>query len=470
MPCLLLAEQTTSDNLLTNSNFSNGLDDWTVEDSNKVKHDPACYGSGTDASGLCKSVRWKTDDGTTISQTIENLEQGYDIEGVNVSFTALGCNNEANSNTWCTQGTDYDKVQAVVKLYDQTNSENLVLEQILDYNDGTQDYSLTTTPLGDWVTDNTNIDFSITGIDTGDWAGWYAPIVDNISLNITISETVIEQNQNIEIQSLSETITTNNVVEETNEIVEETNNLIEGIDLETSVLNDVILDLPEIPELPELQIVEVAVVEEIAVIDELPDIAETIDIPETIDIETNDLPVVDDIDLVEDVEVIEDVVEIEEIEIEESVEQLEESIAEDSNVSESEEKIADTSSVSDQKQSTKKKENTKKTKKKEKKEKKVASNSQNKAKTKGKSTISTSKKTQSSVDIPVLFTLLTIQDSIKIENNIVIEQEFTYEQDTTAFSSNVAWDFINDSAYNSWRNLDSLKPVFTFRGYRNSGK
>ena len=86
MPCLLLAEQTTSDNLLSNGNFSDGLNDWTVEDATKTKYDSNCYANGTDASGLCKSVRWSSDQGKTISQTIQNLEQGYDIDGVNVSL------------------------------------------------------------------------------------------------------------------------------------------------------------------------------------------------------------------------------------------------------------------------------------------------------------------------------------------------------------------------------------------------
>ena len=236
-----LAENT--DNLLSNGNFSNQLNDWTVEDATKIKHDANCYAGGSDASGLCKSVRWSSNLGKTISQTISNLDPGYDIDNINVSFTALGCNNEANSSTWCTQGTDYDKVQATIELSYGDTTETYVLEQTLDYNDGTQDYSLSTETLSDWTTDNTTIDFSITGIDTGNWSGWFAPIVDNINLNLTISETPVVIIEPMVVEPL--------VVEP--EVIE--NTVIEGLNLETELITDVILDMPV--ELPKTQLVSV---------------------------------------------------------------------------------------------------------------------------------------------------------------------------------------------------------------------
>jgi len=155
--------ETTSDNLLDNGDFSTGdLSGWTVEDSDKIQYEGNCYNE----SGLCQSVRWSTDLGKTLSQTIEDLSEGYDIDTIHLDFTALGCNNEA-TGAWCSEGTDYDKVQAVIQLSNGTNTENLYLEQTLDYNDGTQDYNLSTQTLDAWTTDNTSINFSITGIDTG---------------------------------------------------------------------------------------------------------------------------------------------------------------------------------------------------------------------------------------------------------------------------------------------------------------
>ena len=454
MPCLLLAEQTTSDNLLSNGNFSDGLNDWTVEDATKTKYDSNCYANGTDASGLCKSVRWSSDQGKTISQTIQNLEQGYDIDGVNVSFTALGCNNEANSSTWCTQGTDYDKVQATVKLYKNTDTENLYLEQTLDYNDGTQHYSLSSNTLSDWTTDDTSIDFAITGIDTGNWSGWYAPIVDNISLTLDLSETVIEQTIITTPQANVEPII------ETNNTVEETVTMISGLDLEVSVVNDVILETSDIVEIPQVEIIEVAVIEELPVIEDLPEIPETID-----SIEVVDVPEI--VDVIESIESVEEIAEIEEIQIKEiEIEEVAEQEDAEENVEEPTE-LAETTMEEDLAEANEPEKKSKKSEKTKKKSKKIGSNSQNKGKGESKSTSSTSKKTKSNLDIPVLFTLLSIQDSITIQDKVTITQDFTdYEQDTSAFSSNVAWDRLNSSTNDNWSNLDSLKPLFSFRGYR----
>jgi len=77
------ADQTTTDNLLTNKDFDSGLDNWTVEDSTKIMLDTNCYSE----TGLCQSVRWSGDLGKTISQTITELDDNYIIKNVYVSFT-----------------------------------------------------------------------------------------------------------------------------------------------------------------------------------------------------------------------------------------------------------------------------------------------------------------------------------------------------------------------------------------------
>ena len=220
--------ETTTDNLLSNKDFDAGLESWTIEDSNYIALDTNCYNQ----SGLCQSVRWSSDLGKTISQTIDKLEDNYIIKNVYVSFTALGCNNTASGN-WCTADS-YDKVQVTINLSDGISQENLYLEQELDYNDGTLDYALTTSTLDTWLTQDTSINFAMTGIDTGNWVGQYGPIVDNINLQLGLEEYV-------------PVVAT----------VKEEPKMIEGLDLKTEVTLDIINDIDVVNPLPEIQEIKI---------------------------------------------------------------------------------------------------------------------------------------------------------------------------------------------------------------------
>jgi hypothetical protein len=479
---------TTTDNLLSNGNFSNQLNDWTVEDSTKTKYDANCYAGGTDASGLCKSVRWSSDLGKTISQTITNLQEGYDIDNINVSFTALGCNNEANSSTWCTQGTDYDKVQAVIELYDGTNTETLVLEQTLDYNDGTQDYSLSTQTLDSWTTDNTSIDFSITGIDTGDWSGWYAPIVDNINLNLTISETPVP---------VVEPVVVEPVVIEPIVVIEET--LIEGLSLDTEIVNDVILQpvaievptLPDLPDLPEVSEITPEV-PEISVNIEVPEISVDIDIPE-IPVEVPEIEVVEEIQEIQVNEPVEEIAEVDvDIETPEELntedthdEDIQESATNDEPEPETEEVAeaepeSDTSENTDSESTTtakndksdsKDSKKEKKSKKKVKKEvaKKTADN-KSVAKVNKKSVKKTNKPSSNAsslgqIDITTMVYLQVIPQTITIQETVSLTQEMIYEQDIGALASSDAYDSLIGSASRRWVRMVDVRPKHTFSGY-----
>jgi hypothetical protein len=379
-----LAENT--DNLLSNGNFSNQLNDWTVEDATKIKHDANCYAGGTDASGLCKSVRWSSNLGKTISQTISNLDPGYDIDNINVSFTALGCNNEANSSTWCTQGTDYDKVQATIELSYGETTETYVLEQTLDYNDGTQDYNLSTETLSDWTTDNTTIGFSITGIDTGNWSGWYAPIVDNINFNLTISETPVVIIEPMVVEPL---VVEPVIVEP--EVIE--NTVIEGLNLETELITDVILDMPI--DLPvDTQLVSV----------DLPDIDDMV-IEEPV-IEINE-PIVEEVQIEEDVAEGGGEVEGETTESNESTsEEIKEEVAQETSEETSEEEESpEPKSTSEPKVASKKVD----------------------TKSVPKTTASVKKNTGiEQIDIVSLVTLTSIQETIKIQETVSLVQEQRY--------------------------------------------
>ena len=414
-----LAENT--DNLLSNGNFSNQLNDWTVEDATKIKHDANCYAGGTDASGLCKSVRWSSNLGKTISQTISNLDPGYDIDNINVSFTALGCNNEANSSTWCTQGTDYDKVQATIELSYGETTETYVLEQTLDYNDGTQDYNLSTETLSNWTTDNTTIGFSITGIDTGNWSGWFAPIVDNINLNLTISETPVVIIEPVVVEPL---VVEPDIVEP--EVIE--NTVIEGLNLETELITDVILDMPV--ELPETQLVSV----------ELPEI----DMPiEEVQIEIEE-PITEgggevETETTEQNEVVSE-------EVAEETESEEETIQEAS----SEESEPEESTPATKPKRTNKTVDSKP----------VPKPSQNVKKDTGDKQIS----------IASMVYLQIIPETITIQENISLTQEMIYEQDIDLITSSITLADIDNRSSNRWRNMVDEQFRIPYQPYRKASR
>lgn len=276
--------ETTSDNLLTNKDFDSGLDSWTVEDSTKIMLDTNCYSE----SGLCQSVRWSSDLGKTISQTITELDDNYIIKNVYVSFTALGCNNTA-AGGWCTQDS-YDKVQVTINLSDGSNSENLYLEQSLDYNDGTLDYALTTSTLDTWLTQDTSINFAMTGIDTGNWNGWFGPIVDNISLQLGLEEyvpLVVEPNvveSNVVEPVIVEPVIVEPVINVVEPVIIEEKNIVEGLDLNTEVTLDIISDVDMVNPLPEIQEIKIEEPQQptIELSDETPEIEATTNEPSDI--------------------------------------------------------------------------------------------------------------------------------------------------------------------------------------------
>jgi len=259
--------ETTTDNLLTNKDFDSKLDSWTIEDSDYIKYDGNCYNE----SGLCQAVRWSGDLGKTISQTINNLDDNYIIKNVYVSFTALGCNNTA-AGGWCT-ADGYDKVQVTINLSDGSNSENLYLEQSLDYNDGTLDYALTTSTLDTWLTQDTNINFAMTGIDTGNWDGQFGPIVDNINLQLGIEKYVP--------MVVEPTVVEPVVVKE---IKVEEQKMVEGLDLKTEIALDIISDIDVINPLPEIQEIKIEEPEQLTMVstEETPEIERTTNEPSDI--------------------------------------------------------------------------------------------------------------------------------------------------------------------------------------------
>ena len=407
--------ETTTDNLLTNKDFDSALDNWTIEDSDYIKFDSSCYNE----TGLCQSVRWSGDLGKTISQTISNLESNYIVKNVYVSFTALGCNNEANSSTWCSQGTDYDKVQTVIELSDGTSQENLYLEQTLDYNDGTQDYSLSTQTLDTWLTNDLTIDFSMTGIDTGNWSGQYGPIVDNINLQLGLEEYVP-------------------VVAK----VEETK-MIEGLDLDTEIVTDVIIDTPmqidvanvQLPDLPPVEI----------------KIPETIDMPQEIEVveEIQEINVEPIEDLVE--EVVEQPEELKETSMEEDLAEAKEEVDEP----ETKERDSKKEENSDTEEAT--------TEKDQEKSKPKAVAKVNKPVVKANKP-SENADTLGEVILPLTY-LQVMQDTIKITETVSLTQEMIYEQDIGSLASSATYDSLKRSSRSRFNGMVDVRPKYSFGSY-----
>ena len=418
--------ETTSDNLLTNKDFDSGLDSWTVEDSTKIMLDTNCYSQG----GLCQSVRWSSDLGKTISQTITELDDNYIIKNVYVSFTALGCNNTA-AGGWCTQD-GYDKVQVTINLFDGSNSENLYLEQSLDYNDGTLDYALTTSTLDTWLTQDTTINFAITGIDTGNWDGWFGPIVDNINLQLGLEEYI--------------PIVAEPSVVEPIEIVEQPV-MVEGLDLNTEVTLDIINDVDIINPLPEI------------------DLTMEVDINVDMDIEVN----------------VSDNIEIEEIEIESTTEpeQSTELVSSETQ-GEIETSKNDTSNIRGESND---KEENKEISSKEKDSKEESRDSKNNTAnntTEGKtsnvkstSEDNTSENQTTQIDkeidtnsLPFEY-LQMIQESITIQENVSLTQEQIYgrEQEYNLNTSGITVVSLDNNSSSRWRSLQDERKRFKAPSY-----
>lgn len=426
--------ETTTDNLLNNKDFDAELDSWTIEDPNYISLDTNCYNQ----SGLCQSVRWSSDLGKTISQTIDKLEDNYIIKNVYVSFTALGCNNTA-SGAWCT-ADGYDKVQVTINLSDGTNQENLYLEQELDYNDGTLDYALSTSTLDTWLTQDTNINFAMTGIDTGNWDGQFGPIVDNINLQLGIEEYVPVVAQPIVVEPVVvEPVVVEPIIEPVieepvvvQEVKVEEPKMVEGLDLKTEVTLDIINDVDIISDIQ----IEPTV--------ELPDIK--IEEPLEIQVETNNE------------NQIEEIAEIKEIEVQEN----EGSILSNTTEGEVDEEKSVEKKVNEKKETTT-----------------TQSVAKDAIKVKPKTRISKPKVSKSvgsvnqkqEITLPPEY-LQVITDTLIMTETIDLSQEMIYggQQEYNLNTSSITIAGLDNNTSSRWRNLQDERKRFKAPVYRKKGQ
>jgi len=421
--------ETTTDNLLNNDSFTTDTSDWELSDNNqnKVKRDPNTY-----SDSASKSVRFRYQGGY-ISQDVDisNVPGNHIVKQIHMNFQSIGCGNTGNQ--WCNAGAD-DTVTNTVTLTSTDTAEVISNTTAVPYEDGWSDYSFTEEVTGDFNTDNLSVNLNVAGNDTGNSSNWYGPIIDNISLTFTIEEyiapVVVEP---IVVQPIVET-----VVEP---IIETT--VIEGLDLDTEIVTDVIIDAPiqidvtnvQLPDLPPVEI-------------EMPT---TIDMPQEIEVveEIQEINVEPIEDLVE--EVVEQPEELKENSMEEDLAEAKEEVndIEEKETDGKEEENSDTEETTTEKDQEKPK------------PKAVAK--VNKPVVKANKP-SDNADTLGEVILPLTY-LQVMQDTIKITETVSLTQEMIYEQDISAFTSSATYDSLKRSSRSRFNGMVDVRPKHSFSGY-----
>ena len=340
-----------------------------------------------------------------------------------MNYQAIGCGNTGNE--WCNGGAD-DTLPSTITLSSSSTQEIVSNTTAVPYENRWHTYSFTESISNDFLTQDTSVDLNIAGNDTGNSNNWWGPIIDNISLTFTLEE-YIEPIPEPIVQAVPEPI-----VEPIVELIPEST-VIEGLDLDTEIITDVILDTPidmAQVELPEINLPEVDIDLEIEVEPE---------------IEMNE----------EQIEVVEEEIEIvdEEIDVVEEPEELKVDSGEDDIKAEKKEK----------------------TEKKEKVAKKTPSNSQNKPRKNISGTKSTPKikvkskaNAMQQLDIASMVYLQMIPETIKLQENISLIQESVYEQDISFITSDTSIDFVIGNSGSRWDSVVGQRHKHQATSYRTS--
>ena len=481
MSILTARAETTTDNLLNNPDFTTDTSGWELSDNNqdKVKRDPATY-----SDSASKSVRFRYQGGS-ISQDVDisGVSENHLIKEINMNFDSIGCGNSGSQ--WCNAGAD-DTVVSTITLSTESTAEVLSETIAVPYEDGWESYSFTKEVTGDFNTDDTSLNLTITGNDTGNSSNWWGPIIDNLSLSLTIEEyvapIVVEP---IVVEPIIEPVVIEPIV-----VIEET--LIEGLSLDTEIVNDVILQpvaieiptLPDLPDLPEVSEITPEV-PEISMNIEVPEIS--VDIPE-IPVEIPEIEVVEEIQEIEVSEpVVEEIAEVELETPEELKEQnMEEDIKESQNeaeqTAESEVEGNENSELSDSSEAEVKSDESKvvkKSKSKDSKSKKkndakeqTAKNTSNKTTKNNKPKVvakvkkpTTNADKLGQINITTMVYLQVIPQTITIQETVSLTQEMIYEQDIGALASSDAYDSLIGSASSRWVRMVDVRPKHSFGGY-----
>ena len=278
----------TTDNLLTNSKFSENTDGWILSDTG-VKRDPNSY-SG---AGNSPTVRFNGQT-STISQlvNITGVEQGKEIKSYTLKYNGYGCGNTPNG--WCNDEAD-DTITTNITFTDGTTTEISSHTVAVPYEDGWTHHTFTKSINDTFLTGEVAINFELSGVDTGNSSSWLGPITDNYQFLLTYDDYIAPVVEPVVVEPVIEEIV---VIEET---------MIGGLELSTEVTLDLIQEIRV--EIPQMEI-DIPEVQPVAVIDiSMPEIS--IDIPIQIEMPV-DIP-----DMIE----VEPIQEIQEIQVQETPQQ-----------------------------------------------------------------------------------------------------------------------------------------------------
>ena len=190
-----------------------------------------------------------------------------------MNFDSIGCGNTGGQ--WCTAGAD-DTVVSTITLENATEIQVLSESVAVPYENRWENYSFSKDVTGDFNTDDTSLNLTITGNDTGNSSNWWGPIIDNLDFTVTTEQYVAPIVEPI-IEQIVEPVI-EQIIEQ-----EITNTIVGGLDLEMSVTNEIILEQP---------IIEITPIS----VNITPDI--NLDIPVEISVDSIDIDAPEQIDVV----------------------------------------------------------------------------------------------------------------------------------------------------------------------------
>jgi hypothetical protein len=280
----LSAEETTTDNLLTNNTFDENTNGWTLSDTN-VKRDANSYSD----AGNSPTVRFKGQT-STISQLVSltGVEQGKEIKSYTLKYNGYGCGNTPNG--WCTAGGD-DTIVTNITFTDGTTTEISSHTVAVPYEDAWTHHTFTKSINDTFLTGEVAINFELSGIDTGNSNSWLGPITDNYEFLLTYDDYIAPVVEPVVIiEPVVEVVVVEPVaIIEEIVVIEET--MIGGLELSTEVTLDLIQEIRV--EIPQMEI-DIPEVQPVAVIDiSMPEISINmptqiempVDIPDMIEVE-----------------------------------------------------------------------------------------------------------------------------------------------------------------------------------------
>ena len=183
------ANESQTTNILTNGSFDDQTEGWTLDGT--ASYDGNNYGT------INKSVRFSGSSGGSITQEISlgNItDENKEVASISGSLISIGCNNEGSH--WCTRtgsADNLDPVNITMTLSDGTNTEVLTHDFTSDYNDGVITTNYSVSVIDTFETDSTSLTINYFGADTGNKAGQFGTIIDDLSLTLGLNDITIVQ-------------------------------------------------------------------------------------------------------------------------------------------------------------------------------------------------------------------------------------------------------------------------------------